>query len=189
MTEPGVELLWHDDEMPGSKTQCRAAVTRWWNACFQNAVSSFCDTVMKCRVPKHSVELVWHGDDIPGSKTQCPDCVTRWWNVGFQKSTWFPDKPITTQGIYSIMGLLSMSMAWDYVSELRPPTGLFFMPQMINEFGELRWKDIDMGNRRAWRKPFTSATLSITNPTWTNPGANPGLRGEGQATSRMCLDI
>jgi hypothetical protein len=30
-----------------------------------------------------------------------------------------------------------------------------------------------------------SATLSITNPTWTDPGSNPGLRGERPTTNRL----
>jgi hypothetical protein len=30
-----------------------------------------------------------------------------------------------------------------------------------------------------------SATLPTTNPTWTDPGVNPGLRGERQATNRL----
>jgi hypothetical protein len=32
---------------------------------------------------------------------------------------------------------------------------------------------------------FLSATLSITNPTWTDPGSNPGLRRERPATDRL----
>jgi hypothetical protein len=32
--------------------------------------------------------------------------------------------------------------------------------------------------RRAGRKPCHSATLSTMNPTWIDPGAKPGLRGE-----------
>jgi hypothetical protein len=39
-------------------------------------------------------------------------------------------------------------------------------------------------NRRARRKPCPSATLSTTNPTWTDPGANPWLRGTRPATNR-----
>jgi hypothetical protein len=31
----------------------------------------------------------------------------------------------------------------DDVSELRPPTGLLFVPQMIYEYGEPRWGDIE----------------------------------------------
>jgi hypothetical protein len=34
------------------------------------------------------------------------------------------------------------------------------------------------GNRRTRRKTCPSATLSTTNPTWTNLGANPSRRGE-----------
>jgi hypothetical protein len=30
-----------------------------------------------------------------------------------------------------------------------------------------------------------SATSSTTNPTWIDPGANPGLRGERPATNRL----
>jgi hypothetical protein len=30
-----------------------------------------------------------------------------------------------------------------------------------------------------------SATLSTTNPTWIDPGANPGLCGERPATNRL----
>jgi hypothetical protein len=35
------------------------------------------------------------------------------------------------------------------------------------------------GESRSTReKTCPSATLSTTNPTWTGPGSNPGLRGE-----------
>jgi hypothetical protein len=30
-----------------------------------------------------------------------------------------------------------------------------------------------------------SATLSTTNPTWIDPGANPGLRGERPTTNHL----
>jgi hypothetical protein len=45
-----------------------------------------------------------------------------------------------------------MSMGWVYVSELRPPTGLFFIPQMIYEYGELWWIDIDRGKLKNLEK-------------------------------------
>jgi hypothetical protein len=38
-------------------------------------------------------------------------------------------------------------------------------------------------NRSTGRKTCPSATLSTTNPTWTDLGLNPGLRGERPATS------
>jgi hypothetical protein len=40
-------------------------------------------------------------------------------------------------------------------------------------------------NRRTRRKTCPSATLSTTNPTWTDPGSNSGLRGERPATNRL----
>ena len=40
-------------------------------------------------------------------------------------------------------------------------------------------------NRSTRRKTCPSATLSTINPTWTEPGSNPGLRGERLATNRL----
>jgi hypothetical protein len=34
-------------------------------------------------------------------------------------------------------------------------------------------------------KTCPNATLSTTNPTWTDPGLNPVLRGERSATNRL----
>jgi hypothetical protein len=54
------------------------------------------------------------------------------------------------------------------------------------EFGERRWNDILTGeNRRSRRRTCPSATLATTNPTWINPGANPGLRCERPATNDL----
>jgi hypothetical protein len=40
-------------------------------------------------------------------------------------------------------------------------------------------------NRSTRRKTCPSATLFTTNPTWTEPGSNPGLRGERPATNLL----
>jgi hypothetical protein len=40
-------------------------------------------------------------------------------------------------------------------------------------------------NRSTRRKTCPSATLSTTNPTWIDPGSNPGLSGERPATNRL----
>ena len=40
-------------------------------------------------------------------------------------------------------------------------------------------------HRRNRGKTCPSATLSATKPTWTDPGSNPGLRGERPATNRL----
>jgi hypothetical protein len=53
------------------------------------------------------------------------------------------------------------------------------------EFGERRWNDIDRGKWRTRRKICPSATLSTIYPTWIEPGANPGLRGDRPATNYL----
>jgi hypothetical protein len=40
-------------------------------------------------------------------------------------------------------------------------------------------------NRRTRAKTCPSATLPTTNPTWTDPGSNPGLRGGRPAANRL----
>jgi hypothetical protein len=43
-------------------------------------------------------------------------------------------------------------------------------------------------NRSTRGKTCPSATSSTTNPTWTNLGSNPNLRGERPATNRLTHD-
>jgi hypothetical protein len=43
-------------------------------------------------------------------------------------------------------------------------------------------------NRSTRRKTCPSATLSITNPTWTDPGSSPSLHGERPANNRLSHD-
>jgi hypothetical protein len=40
-------------------------------------------------------------------------------------------------------------------------------------------------NRSTRGETCPSATLSTTNSTWTDPGLNPGLRGESPGTNRL----
>jgi hypothetical protein len=47
------------------------------------------------------------------------------------------------------------------------------------------WNDIFAGETKVLGENLPSATLSTTNPTWIDPGANPGLRGERPATNRL----
>jgi hypothetical protein len=51
--------------------------------------------------------------------------------------------------------MLFMLMELNYVSELRPQTGLLFIPQVINERGEAWWNDVDRG-RHLMRPPELS---------------------------------
>jgi hypothetical protein len=47
------------------------------------------------------------------------------------------------------------------------------------------WNDIFAGETEVLGENLPSATLSSTNPTWIDPVANPGLRGERPATNRL----
>jgi hypothetical protein len=67
-------------------------------------------------------------------------------------------------------------MGWDYVSELLPQT------ELENDGGIMLTGE----SLRTRRKTCSSVTLSITSVTWTDPGANPGLRVERPATNRVC---
>jgi hypothetical protein len=78
-----------------------------------------------------------------------------------------------------------MLMEWDWVSELRTPTGPLFIPNLIYKYGESRLNDMAAENRRTRRETCPSATQSTTNPTRADPGANPGLCGESPATYRL----
>jgi hypothetical protein len=54
------------------------------------------------------------------------------------------------------------------------------------EFGERRWNYILTGeSRRTRRKTYPTATLSTINPTWNDPGPNPGLRGDRPSTNDL----
>jgi hypothetical protein len=77
-----------------------------------------------------------------------------------------------------------MSIGCDYVSELRSPMGLLFIPQVVYEYGDERRNDIDREIRRT-RKNSPSAILSTTNPTCIEPVANPGRRGERPMTNGL----
>jgi hypothetical protein len=50
---------------------------------------------------------------------------------------------------------------------------------------EHQWNEIQRGKRTTRRKTCPNATLSTTNPTWTDPGSNPGLRSGRPATDRL----
>jgi hypothetical protein len=62
---------------------------------------------------------------------------------------------------HTIILMMITSMRWDYVCELRQPTGLLLMPQVIYEHGEPWWND--MGRRKLLiRPPELSGNTTIT---------------------------
>jgi hypothetical protein len=60
---------------------------------------------------------------------------------------------------------------------------IVYPPDDIYEYRERRWNDTD--REKTKRKTCCSATLSTTNRTWIEPGANPGLRGKRPATNHL----
>jgi hypothetical protein len=60
-----------------------------------------------------------------------------------------------------------------------------YIPQVINEYAEPRWNDTDMGKPKKFEINLSGATLSTTNPTWTDPNANTGLRDERPAINHL----
>jgi hypothetical protein len=65
-------------------------------------------------------------------------------------------------------------------------TGLLYQSWMIGDGdrGEIGGIKIGRGTRSTRRKP-PSSTLSTINPTWLDPGLNPGRRGGKPATNRL----
>jgi hypothetical protein len=76
--------------------------------------------------------------------------------------------------------LLFIWMGWDCVWTAAT-NGLLFIPEwwVWSHSGIILTGE----SRRTRRKPFPSASLPTTNPTWTDLGANPGFRGERPATN------
>jgi hypothetical protein len=64
---------------------------------------------------------------------------------------------------------------------------LLYQPRMIgdDDCGEIGGMKIGMGNRSTRRKPALVPLLSTINPTWLDPGLNPGRRSGKPATSRL----
>jgi hypothetical protein len=72
--------------------------------------------------------------------------------------------------------LLFMSMGWDNVCELWP----LFILQVIYEYGEPRWNDIDRENPKNWDR-----SLSQCHSVHHNSHKHiPDLRGDRPATNR-----
>jgi hypothetical protein len=61
---------------------------------------------------------------------------------------------------------------------------IFFFCPFPSNGAPVEWK-LTGENRSTRRKTCPSATLSTTNPTWTDPGSNPSLRGGRPATNRL----
>jgi hypothetical protein len=65
----------------------------------------------------------------------------------------------------------------------RVTNGRIIRPTVIYEHVGPGWNYIGRGNPKTRRKTYHSATSSTTNPTWTEPDAKTGLRGERQTSN------
>jgi hypothetical protein len=84
--------------------------------------------------------------------------------------------------------LLFMSMGWDYVSELRPPTGLLFTPHphMVYEYvATVEW--YGQAKPKISERNKSLCHSFHHKPTYNYSGANPCFRGERPATNRLML--
>jgi hypothetical protein len=72
-------------------------------------------------------------------KTDISFITVKWLKVTFRhfQFTGYPK--------WDFLLILFMSMGRDYVSELRTPMGLSFIPQTMHEYGQPRWNDNDRG--------------------------------------------
>jgi hypothetical protein len=64
-------------------------------------------------------------------------------------------------------------------------TDLLIIPRIIYECGAPRWNDTDTLKPKNSEKTCPSATLSTTNPTWTDPEANPCLHCKMPVTNLL----
>jgi hypothetical protein len=58
-------------------------------------------------------------------------------------------------------------------------------PGLLWRWRIIRWNEDWQGKPKYSEKTCPSATLSTTNPTWPDPGSNPGRRGGKAATNRL----
>jgi hypothetical protein len=74
-----------------------------------------------------------------------------------------------------------MSMVLDYVSELRPPTGLLSIPQVMYEHGEPRWNDIDRRKPKNLEKSLSQCHFvhHKYHKGWPRRETGPPLRDAG----------
>jgi hypothetical protein len=78
------------------------------------------------------------------------------------------------------------SCRWgETVSEMRPSTGLMFIPQIIYEYGEIRWKGIDRGKPKNSERNLSQCHFVHDKSNMDWPGCQLGPHCERPATNRL----
>jgi hypothetical protein len=92
---------------------------------------------------------------------------------------------ITDQRLFNTLFFLFV-VGWDRVHfVLRPLLVYCTSPKWWRWMWSNWWIEDWQEKPKYCDKTCPSATLSITNPTWYDPGSNPGLRGGKPATNRL----
>jgi hypothetical protein len=88
-----------------------------------------------------------------------------------------------TQDSPSIVLLFFISIRRVYISELRSPTGLFFIPQVMHAYGEW-WNDSDRGTPKSSGGSLFQWHFAH-HKSHQDSDANPGLRSETSVANRL----
>jgi hypothetical protein len=86
--------------------------------------------------------------------------------------------------IFFILLVGAWSPNWVY-SARRPVIGLLYLPRVIVMMERIWWNENWQGKPKNSEKTYPGATLSTKNPTWPDPGSNPGRRRGKPATNRL----
>jgi hypothetical protein len=97
--------------------------------------------------------------------------------------SWVSFIPRVIRFLIRIVGLESILVT----PGMSATSGLLYLPRVIMRMENLvEWRLA--GDPKYSQKICPSATLSTTNPTWPDPGTNPGRRGGKPATNRLNYD-
>jgi hypothetical protein len=94
------------------------------------------------------------------------------------------EKSVLMSQAWVPLRLLGVESNWVH-SARRSLIGLLYPAPGDYDDGEFGGMKIDRGNRSTRRTPPPSATLSTTNPNWTDPGSNLGRHGGKLATNHL----
>jgi hypothetical protein len=108
------------------------------------------------------------------------------WGWFLQRQDYFLLHCLLPCKISTLFMLLFMSMWWDYVSKLQPPTAPLFILKMIYKYGEPWWNCTVRGKPKNW-VPVPLCPPEIQHKT--EPGANPDLRCERRPEAWHCLKL
>jgi hypothetical protein len=160
---------------------------------FHSLSRQMATTVLQIRPrPLPSTSLLNHnsqildGATVPLLNKPSPKC---WVTILTTNATRFElPRMWTDQSVKDLLFLLLLLVGWDWVSWYCGHYWPIGPAQMIDRWWWLWrnwWNEDWQGKPKYSEKTCPSATFSTTNPTWLDPGSNPGRRGGKPATNRL----